>query len=353
MPLNVLRPAFVQFMALYSTIQFANALLAVWAGSFLSNNEYMWQDLFIVFVLALTLGSTPSASRLTRKRPSGRLLSAHNLALCAGFVALTIGWQAAAFGLVRAQHWYPALRGTHTRFDEPPTQAGGDSGPAAVAVEEDDPLHSAIPETTSLFLMASVQYVAVAAIFSHGLPWKRWVPVSNPIFTGWLLLVTAVSLALFLWQWPPVYALLSLQTLPYEWNLLLLGVSLASFASYFAYVGLLHAVRSMLRRRRRRRRLADADDADTAARSLRGCCFCCCQKGAVKPHKRIRQQWQMLFAGRLPGAEGAAREQLPEREQQHRLLRWWWVGSAPAAIAKSRAAAAVRGFGLLPEEEEA
>ena len=34
---------FYNSMALYSTIQFSNALLAVWSNSFLSNNEYMWQ----------------------------------------------------------------------------------------------------------------------------------------------------------------------------------------------------------------------------------------------------------------------------------------------------------------------
>lgn len=43
-----------QFMCCYSTIQFANALLVVFVGSFLSNNEYLYQDLWLVFVLALT-----------------------------------------------------------------------------------------------------------------------------------------------------------------------------------------------------------------------------------------------------------------------------------------------------------
>jgi P-type E1-E2 ATPase len=43
-----------QFMCCYSTIQFANALLIVFVGSFLSNNEYLYQDLWTVFVLSLT-----------------------------------------------------------------------------------------------------------------------------------------------------------------------------------------------------------------------------------------------------------------------------------------------------------
>jgi magnesium-transporting ATPase (P-type) len=42
------------FMSCYSVIQFANALLAVQVGSFMSNSQYLLQDLWIVFVLSLT-----------------------------------------------------------------------------------------------------------------------------------------------------------------------------------------------------------------------------------------------------------------------------------------------------------
>ena len=75
-------------------------------GSFLSNAEYLYQDLYIVFFLALTLGSTPAAKRLTRKRPSGRLLSAYNLTLCSGFIVCTFAAQFSAFQHALAQPWY-------------------------------------------------------------------------------------------------------------------------------------------------------------------------------------------------------------------------------------------------------
>jgi cation-transporting ATPase 13A3/4/5 len=123
-----------QFMALYSTIQFCNALLIVFRQSFLSNNEYLYQDLFVVFILALTMGSTPSATKLTRKRPSANLLSLYNLTLSCGFILLTFAFQAWAFGKVREQPWY----------DTP-------EYPVAMDPEQDEEgTNSVIPETTTV-----------------------------------------------------------------------------------------------------------------------------------------------------------------------------------------------------------
>ena len=79
--------------------------MIVWRDSFLANAQYLWQDLVIVFVLALTMGSTPSASKLTPKRPSGRLLSPFNLAVCLGFILLTFVMQGIVYAAVQKQDW--------------------------------------------------------------------------------------------------------------------------------------------------------------------------------------------------------------------------------------------------------
>lgn len=84
-------------------------------------------------------------------------------------------------------------------------------------------------------MSAMSQYVAVAAIFSHGAPWKR-LALSNVVFSGWLAIVAVSSIAMFLWQEPWVYSTLGLQILPLEWNVRLLGLSAGSFASYFLLV---------------------------------------------------------------------------------------------------------------------
>lgn len=70
---------------------------------------YLYQDLFTVFVLALTMGNTPASTKLTAKRPSGRLFSGQNLLLTLGFIAFTFGLQAHVFLTVRKKDWYDTL----------------------------------------------------------------------------------------------------------------------------------------------------------------------------------------------------------------------------------------------------
>ena len=57
------------------------------------SDDHLSTTCAVVFILALSLGSTASATRLTVKRPSGRLLSTYNLVLMGGFIALTVAWQ--------------------------------------------------------------------------------------------------------------------------------------------------------------------------------------------------------------------------------------------------------------------
>jgi magnesium-transporting ATPase (P-type) len=220
-----------QFMALYSTIQFANALLAVvFADSILSNNMFVWQDLFIVVVLSLTMGATPSARALSRKRPSANLLSPHALATAAGFVALTFAWQAAAAVDVAQQPWFGSA-------DYPAAQPAADDAEGT---------NSRVPQTTSLFIMACFQLAACAALFAHGGPWKRSPLAANAPFAAWLALVVATSTALFFAPGPlaPLYAWLSLQRLPDAWLRRLFAATLLSAASYVALAAALAALRA-------------------------------------------------------------------------------------------------------------
>lgn len=246
-----------QFMALYSTIQFANALLIVFAGSFLSNNLYLFQDLWVVFILSLTLGNTPSASTLTRKRPSGRLFSAHNLLITFGFIGLTFFLQGIAFFLVRRKEWY----GT----DGYPTQMDPDNDPEGT--------NTAIPETTSVFLMANFQYLACAVIFSVGHPWKAS-PARNRPFVFWLLVVALSAFGLFLLPTDALYKWLSLQRMPFSWNLELLALSIFSFLCYFGFmIGL-----AMLKK-------------GGYVAKLEQAFF----RGPPKPHKSLRRSWEKQF----------------------------------------------------------
>jgi magnesium-transporting ATPase (P-type) len=206
--------------------------------------------LWVVFILSLTLGSTPSAERLGKKRPSGRLFSANNLAITLVFILTTFAFQIAAVAAVQKKPWY-----------------GTERYPRAMA-EGTDPegTNTAIPETTAVFIVAAWQFVACALVFSVGHPWKKW-PTANPLFCAWLAVVALSALGITLVPLPAFYSLLSLQVPPYEWNLQLLGISLAAFLAYFVALGGLAWVK-------RRGGLAAIQ----------------C-RGPPKPHKLLRREW--------------------------------------------------------------
>jgi magnesium-transporting ATPase (P-type) len=248
-----------QFMALYSTIQFSNALLIVFSNSFMSNNMYLYQDLWVVFILSLTLGSTPSAGALGRKRPSGRLFSAYNLAITLVFISTTFLLQYAAVAAVQQKPWY-----------------GSESFPLAMDPAEDaEGTNSAIPETTAVFIVASFQYVACGVIFSVGTPWKQW-PTTNRAFCFWMLVISLSALGITVLPTDALYSTLSLQRPPYAWNLELLGIGCAAFLSYFVALGGL-----------------------AQAKRLGWLAPCEC-RGPRKAHKVLRQEWQAQWAGALP-----------------------------------------------------
>lgn len=254
-----------QFMALYSTIQFANAVFAVLVNSFLSNNEYLYQDLFMVFVLALTLGSTPANPRLTRKRPSGRLLSPFNLVLCAGFILLTFTAQGIVYAAVQGQPWYNSAA-------YPTTMPVDDTG-----------LNPAVPVTSSVFLVAMFQYVAVAIIFSVGHPWKQptW---TNLPFCGWLAIVTVVSVGVLFARDPRLYELLGAMMMPAEWHVALAAYAAMALGFYAVFIAAVWYAK----------KAGGFAWLARAVRRVRGLPL------SVKPHKRMRAEWRSQMA-RLSG----------------------------------------------------
>jgi cation-transporting ATPase 13A2 len=224
---------------------------------------YLYQDLFTVFVLALTMGNTPSSRTLTFKRPSGRLFSMENMALTFGFIAITFGLQAHVFLLVRKEPWYDTA-------DYPAAMQYDDPDAFNYDYEE---TNSGIPETTTVFLMSCLQYSAVATIFSIGYPYKlaTW---RNPLFTVWLAFTTICGILLFFSVADWIYWLIGMQVLPTDWVNRVFGWSVLSFVLYFVWWGVLIAARYK--------------------GALRWIAASCCGKRTAQ-HKRLRVSWREQF----------------------------------------------------------
>ena len=64
-----------KFMALYSMIQFSTVTLILASGSDLSNYEYIYVDLILIFPLAITMSYSKSHDVLSVMTPSANLIS--------------------------------------------------------------------------------------------------------------------------------------------------------------------------------------------------------------------------------------------------------------------------------------
>jgi len=64
-----------KFMALYSSIQFITVLRLYQVNTNMSDMQYLWIDLCLIFPLAVTMGRTHAYNKLSRYKPNGRLIS--------------------------------------------------------------------------------------------------------------------------------------------------------------------------------------------------------------------------------------------------------------------------------------
>ena len=161
-----------KFIAMYSLIQFGAAILCYFVGSVLGNWQYLYQDMFVVFILTLLMGGIQAVDSLSIKRPSGDLLSLTNVVSVFTHMALCLAFQIAVFSAVSTQSGYIAYQ------DAP----GFSNGPATM-------------ETTSLYYFSNFQYLLYAVLFARGHPWKR--PVyTNLRFSAWGVVVLVANLCL-------------------------------------------------------------------------------------------------------------------------------------------------------------
>ena len=66
-------------MAMYSFIQFGGTMILYFAETNFGDYDFLAQDLLVVFSLILFMGNTRANKKLSKKRPSGNLLSYKNL----------------------------------------------------------------------------------------------------------------------------------------------------------------------------------------------------------------------------------------------------------------------------------
>ncbi|XP_072266254.1 probable cation-transporting ATPase 13A4 [Pyxicephalus adspersus] len=98
-----------KFMSMFGLIEYINTLLLYWQRNIFGNNQFLVHDFPIMFVIFLTMSSTPAYPKLAPYRPPGQLISPSMLFSVVYNVLFTIAMQTYAFLIVQQQPWYSTV----------------------------------------------------------------------------------------------------------------------------------------------------------------------------------------------------------------------------------------------------
>jgi len=95
-----------KFMSIYALIQTFNIAILNTRISGMTNGTFLYEDLYVVLPLCLTMGMTAPAEKLTKKRPTENLLSGVVLTGMFGQCIIQVVGQIVAAIVVNKQSWY-------------------------------------------------------------------------------------------------------------------------------------------------------------------------------------------------------------------------------------------------------
>jgi magnesium-transporting ATPase (P-type) len=181
-----------RYMGLYSVIQFGSCILLYFKGGNFCDYQFLYQDLFAVFPLALVMGRTPAATELTPKRPPSDLLSKTNIFSIVVHMIFALGFQLLAYKLTALQ-------------------------PDYVSYPNED-YYCELWEATIIHYYVCMQYVLYAIIFSIARPWKQW-PWRNPGLLLTLLVSLGCTLTFFILGPRGFFLMQDDMPIPLRWKL--------------------------------------------------------------------------------------------------------------------------------------
>ncbi|XP_038210252.1 probable cation-transporting ATPase 13A3 isoform X1 [Zerene cesonia] len=159
--------AIFKYMALYSLIQFFSILILYNFFSILGNNQFLYIDLVLTTLLALSLGRARAGPALTRASPPVSLVAPASLLPLLLQVALVLLVQVLATLLLFAQPWFKSVEG----------------GPDVEQVK--------CWENTVIFIVTSFQYLIMACVYAKGWPFRE------PFCSNYYMVITLATQAVF------------------------------------------------------------------------------------------------------------------------------------------------------------
>ncbi|XP_063379335.1 polyamine-transporting ATPase 13A3-like [Cydia fagiglandana] len=159
--------AIFKYMALYSLIQFFSILILYNYFSILGNYQFLYIDLVLTTLLALSLGRAAPGPVLAPRSPPVSLVAASSILPLVAQVALVLLLQLAALYLLRAQDWFHQVEGN----------------PELEVV--------LCWENTVIFIVSAFQYLVMACVYAKGWPFRE------PFCANYYMVLTLVTQSVF------------------------------------------------------------------------------------------------------------------------------------------------------------
>ncbi|KAI8428833.1 hypothetical protein MSG28_007488 [Choristoneura fumiferana] len=159
--------AIFKYMALYSLIQFFSILILYNYFSILGNYQFLYIDLVLTTLLALSLGRAAPGPLLTAQSPPVSLVALPNILPLVMQVTLVLLMQLATLYLLQSQDWFH--------------QVEGNSEMEVVLCWEN----------TVIFIVSSFQYLIMACVYAKGWPFRE------PFCANYYMVLTLVTQAVF------------------------------------------------------------------------------------------------------------------------------------------------------------
>ncbi|KAI8850206.1 hypothetical protein BC829DRAFT_432106 [Chytridium lagenaria] len=191
-----------KYMFMYPIVQLTMVATLNQMGSGLSNNQFLFDDMAIVLVLAILMLRSSSSPKLGASRPTDNLFSPIVLASIFGHVFICVGFFAANVASLYDQPWYCAIWKAKVGVDETTWLPKNASAP----YNETYPCYFIDPttdvtgsnlvtthENTAIWLFTHFQFAILALVFCFSSPHRRpaWTNLSFITY----LLVCLICLA--------------------------------------------------------------------------------------------------------------------------------------------------------------
>ena len=162
-----------KFMMMYSVIQFTCAICLYENQNNLTNNQFIYQDVFNVLPLTFTMAASKPYRKLSKKLPPGSLISVPIITSIIGQIIVAVGIIVTGIQALSSLSWYPDLD-----YD-------GNAMGAAI----DSPAGTTMSNV--IFMQGSAQLIIMCFAFSIGKPFRQ------PVYKNIAFCISCICLLAF------------------------------------------------------------------------------------------------------------------------------------------------------------